>query len=77
MDATFGKPDAQAILTNDAHYWARLQPNETPETLFLRLEECQEIQILADNPYTDKQLIVTAVLLLRQANIFPTKDFDD
>ena len=35
------------------------------------------MQIFADNPYTDKQLIVNAVLLLRQARILPTKDFDD
>ena len=77
LDATFGKPDAQAILVNDAQFWAPLLTMETPETLFICLEECQEVQILAENPYTDKQLIVNAVLLLRIANIFPTKDFDD
>ena len=77
LDATFGKPDAQAILANNAQYWARLQLTETPESLFLCLEECQEVQILANNPYTDKQLIVNAVLLLRQSNIFPAKYFND
>jgi hypothetical protein len=50
---------------------------ETPETLFRRIEECQEIQILANNPYTYMQLITNAVLDLRKANIFPVKDFDD
>ena len=73
MDATFGKPDAQAILANDTHYRARLQPNETLKTLFLCLKECQEVQIFANNPYTDKQLIINAGLLLRQAYIFPDK----
>ena len=77
LDATFGKPKAQAILANDAHYRAQLQVNETPESLFRRLEECQEIQILAENPYTDVQLVSQAVLILRQSHIFPAKDFDD
>ena len=35
LDATFGKPDAQAILTNDNNFRAPLLPMETPETLFL------------------------------------------
>ena len=77
LNATFGKPDTQAILVNGANFRAPLLPMETPETLFLRLEECQEVQILALNPYTDKQLIVNAVIVLRKANIFQTKDFDD
>ena len=50
---------------------------DTPETLFLQLEEWQEVQILALNPYTDKKLIVNAVIVLRKANIFPKKYFDD
>ena len=77
LDATFGKPDAQAILINEAKFRAPLLPMETPETIFLQLEECQEVQIPAHNPYTDKQLIVNAVIVLRKANVFPTKDFDD
>jgi hypothetical protein len=77
MDTMFRKPDAQAILINNAQFWAPLQSAETPETLFLCLNECQEVQILADNPYTNKRLIVNAVLLLQKSNIFPTKDFDD
>ena len=64
LDATFGKPYAQAILLNDSNFCAPLLTMETPETLFLQLEECQEVQILALNPYTDKQLIVNAVIVL-------------
>jgi hypothetical protein len=77
LDATFGKPDAQAQLLNNSNFRAPLLPMETPETLFLRLEECQEVQILTNNPYTDMQLIINAVLVLRKANIFPVKEFDD
>ena len=77
LDATFGKPDAQAQLLNDSNFHAPLPPMETPETLFRRLEECQEIQILANNPYTEMQLITNAVLVLRKSNIVPVTDFDD
>ena len=35
LDATFGKPEAQAILINDANFCAPLLPIETPETLLL------------------------------------------
>ena len=77
LDTTFGKPDAQAILINNANFQAPLLPTETPETLFLCLEECQEVQILAANPYTDKQLIINTVIILQKANIFLTKDFDN
>ena len=77
MDATFGNLDAQALLANNSQYWAPLLLTETPGTLFLCLEECQEVQILTLNPYTDKQLIVNAVIVLQKANVFPTKDFND
>ena len=77
LDSTFGKPDAQAVLANDALYRTALASNETPESLFRRLEECQEVQILAENPYTDKQLMVHAVLLLRQSMMYRQQDFDN
>lgn len=77
LESTYGCPDAMALLQNDALYQGTLASNETPETLFLRLELCQEVQILANNPYTDTQMPHQAVLLLCQSNILPTKDFDD
>ena len=77
LDATFGKPDAQAQLNNDNNFQAPLPPTETTETLFRQIKECQEIQVLANNPYTETQLITNAVLALRKANIFPIKEFDD
>ena len=77
LDTTFGKPDAQAQLLNNNNFRAPLLPTETPETLFLRLKECQEEQILANNPYTDMQLIINAVLVLQKASIFPVKELYD
>jgi len=77
LNATYGKPDAQTTEANDAMFRMPLQQNQTPESVFLRIEDCQEVAILAENPYTDKQLINQAVLVLRKSNIFPIKDFDD
>ena len=77
LESTYGRPDATALLQNDALYRGALANTDSPETLFLRLELCQEVQILANNPFTDAQMLHQAVLLLRQSNILPTKDFDD
>ena len=77
LDATFGKPDEKVQLNNDNNFRAPLPPTETPETLFRQFKECQELQVLANNPYTETQLITNAVLALRKANIFPIKEFDD
>ena len=77
LNATYGKPDAQTTEANEAMFRMLIQQNQTPESVFLRLEECQEVAILADNPYTDKQLISQAVMILRKSNTFPIKDFDD
>ena len=77
LNTTYGKPDAQTTEANDAMFRMLLQQGQTPEAVFLRIEECQEVAILAANPYTDVQLVNQAVLILRKSNIFPVKDFDD
>jgi hypothetical protein len=40
------------------------------------MEQCQEIQILAQDQYTPTQIINNAVRLLQQSGIFPLKEFD-
>ncbi len=44
--------------------------------LFYRIEQCQEIQTLAQDPYSNTQIINNAVRLLMQSNIFPLKEFN-
>jgi hypothetical protein len=44
--------------------------------LFYRIEQCQEIQTIAQDPYTPKQIINNAIRLLMQLGIFPLKEFD-
>ncbi len=48
-----------------------------PEAHLYRIEQCQEIQVLAHDPYSDRQEINNAVCLLMQASIFPLKEFND
>jgi hypothetical protein len=50
---------------------------EAPEHLFWHIEQCQEIQVIADNPYTPMQLMTNAVQLLMSSGIFPPREFED
>jgi hypothetical protein len=44
--------------------------------LFRRIEDCQEVQILGEDPYTAQQLLNNAVRLLLQCGLY-TRDFED
>jgi hypothetical protein len=44
--------------------------------IFYRIEQCQEIQPIAEDPYTPKQIISNAVRLLMASGILPLKKFD-
>ncbi len=78
LEASYGKPDTMTLLFgNDTLFQSPFPPNKAPEMLFYRIEQCQEIQILAQDPYTPTQIINNAVRLLQQSGIFPLKKFDD
>ena len=77
LEITFGRPGAAELLINQAAWSAPHNNQDAPENLFLRLEQCQQVAILAKNAYSETQMITNAVLLLRQSNIFPSKDYDD
>jgi len=51
-------------------------PQDAPEVLFRRIEDCQEVLILGEDPYTAQQLLTNAVRLLLQTGLY-TRDFDD
>ena len=77
LDGTYEKPDTMNLIQNDTLFQSAFNPTDASKLLFYRIEQCQEIQILARDPYTDTQVINNAVRLLMQANIFPLKEFDD
>jgi hypothetical protein len=64
------------LFGNDTLFRSPFPANEAPEMLFYRIEQCREIQILAQDPYTPTQIINNAVRLLQQSGIFPLKEFD-
>ena len=61
---TYGKPNASILFVNNATFSQQYDPRDPPEMLFKRLEECQEVAILGDQPYTAVQLLNTATHLL-------------
>jgi hypothetical protein len=77
LDSTYGKPDTITLLNNNTLFRSAFNPTDAPESLFYRIEQCQEIQVLAQDPYSDMQIINNAVRLWMQASIFPLKEFDD
>jgi hypothetical protein len=64
------------LFANDTLFRSPMTPRDSPEMLFYRLEQCQEIQRVGKLPYTDEQIIATAVRILASANMFPLKEFD-
>jgi hypothetical protein len=66
ITATYGKPTPAALLQNDMLFQSVYSPNDAPEVLFRRIEDCQEVQILGEDPYTAQQLLNNAVRLLLQ-----------
>ena len=51
-------------------------PQDAPEVLFRCIKDCQEVQILREDPYTAQQLLNNAVRLLLQTRLY-THNFDD
>jgi hypothetical protein len=51
-------------------------PQDAAEVLFRCIEDCQEVQILREDPYTAQQLLNNAVCLLLQCRLY-SRDFED
>ncbi len=76
ITATYGRPAPAALLHNDTLFRSAYSPQDAPEVLFRRIEDCQEVQILGEDPYTAQQLLNNAVRLLLQTGLY-TRDFED
>jgi hypothetical protein len=77
LKGTYHKPDTMMLFANNTLFQSPFNPIDASEALFYRIEQCQEIQVLARDPYLDMQVINNAVCLLMQASIFPLKEFND
>jgi len=76
ITATYGRPTPAPLLQNDTLFRSVYSPQDAPEVLFRRIEDCQEVQILGEDPYTAQQLLNNAVRLLLQTGMY-TRDFKD
>jgi hypothetical protein len=74
--ATYGCPTPAALLQNDTLFRSVYSPQDAPEVLFCQIEDCNEVQILGEDPYMAQQLINNAVRLLLQCRLY-TRDFED
>ncbi len=50
------KPGNQLMWNDNKLFGANFLPNNAPESLFLCMEQCQEVAIIAHNPYTPTQI---------------------
>ena len=76
ITSTYGRPTPAALLQNDMLFRSVHSPQDAPEVLFRRIEDCQEVQILGEDPYTVQQILNNAVRLLLQCGLY-TCDFED
>jgi hypothetical protein len=66
LKASYGKPDTMTLFQNDTLFQNLFPATEAPEMLFYRIDQCQEIQTLAQDPYSNTQIINNALRLLMQ-----------
>jgi hypothetical protein len=76
LEGSYSKPNMMTIHQKDLLFQSPFLPSKAPEMLFYRIEQCQEIQTTAEDPYTPKQIISNAAKLLMVPGIFPLKEFD-
>ena len=77
LEANYGRPDPSAIQANETRWNAPHNPTDSPESLFHKMEQCQEVAMLADNEYTEKQIVAKTIEHLKRSNIFPIKEYED
>ncbi len=77
LELSYGRPTGHELLLNDALFRLPFRNTEAPKHLFWHIEQCQEIQLIANNPYTPMQLMTNAVQLLMSSGIFPPREFED
>ncbi len=53
LETLFGKPSNALMGNNNKLFRLNFNPNDAPELLFLQVEQCQEVAIIAQNPYSD------------------------
>ncbi len=77
LELSYRCPSSLVLLQNNALFRSPFCVTKAPEHLFWCIKQCQEIQVIADNPYTPMQLMANAIQLLMASGIFPMREFED
>jgi hypothetical protein len=73
LQDSYGKPNVMTLFNNNTLFQSPMTPGNYPEMLFYRIKQCQEIQQIRKLPYSEDQIITTAVRILVKSNMFPLK----
>jgi hypothetical protein len=76
LQNSYGKPNMMTLFNNNNLFRSPMNPGDSPEMLFYRLEQCQEVQRIGQVPYSAEQIIANAIRILATSNIFPLKEFN-
>ena len=76
IESLYGKPSPAMLYSNDTVFKGPIAATDSPEALFYRMEQCQEVMMLGNLPYTTEQIIANAVCVLMALKMFPTRDFE-
>jgi hypothetical protein len=67
---TYGRPTPNAMQQNMMTFLAPYNPQDLPEILFKHCADCQEVAIIANVKYTNKQLLMNIINLLIQCDLY-------
>jgi hypothetical protein len=76
LETTFGKPSAAISFQNNTVFTSPFSTTDTPESLFRRVEECQEVAVLGGAPYSVQQIVGNTMFFFLQLGIFPNREFE-
>jgi hypothetical protein len=76
LEATFGKSSVAISFHNNTVFTSIFCAMDTPESLFRRIEECQEVAVLGGAPYLVPQIVGNTMFLFLQSGILPTREFE-
>jgi hypothetical protein len=78
LSMIYGQPTPATMELNDVVFCSQYFAADAPEVLFHCIENCTKIAILSQNPYTDCQLINTAIRLLLTTGLYqwPFEEWD-
>jgi hypothetical protein len=72
----YGRPTPDAMRQSMMTFLAPYNPQDPPEILFKQCADCQEVAIIANVKYTNKQLLMNVINLLTQCGLYQ-RDLED